>query len=156
MSLNDRNSTVREMSNETDLGLRISMPNDENTTPALETPPSDTSVSFLRDCSLSPCHDKKRKREKMTSSREEEEEQSIHEMMQIFGLARVTALSPSRKMENLWTRRKRMSLAESKGDIQALSVSVVNNNVESKIKQERPSNGRNRRRLHSSGSFRYV
>ena len=32
-----------------------------------------------------------------------------------------------------------MSLAESKGDIQALSVSVVNNNVESKIKQERPS-----------------
>ena len=142
------------MSNETDSSLRITMPNDENTTPALETPPSDTSVSFLRDCSLSPCHDKKRKRDKMTPK--EEEEQSIHEMMQIFGLARVTALSPSRKMENLWTRRKRMSLAESKGDIQALSVSVVNNNVESKMKQERPSNGRNRRRLHSSGSFRYV
>eukprot|EP00938_MAST-03A_sp_MAST-3A-sp1_P003612 g3612.t1 len=148
------------MSNETDSSLRITMPNDENTTPALETPPSDTSVSFLRDCSLSPCHDKKRKRDKMTPK--EEEEQSIHEMMQIFGLARVTTLSSSHrdgsnsKMENLWTRRKRMSLAESKGDIQALSVSVVNNNVESKMKQERPSNGRNRRRLNSSGSFRYV
>lgn len=166
MSSSDRNSTIRESSNETDgLGLRISMPNDENTLgpPALETPPNDMSISFLRDTCLSPCHEKKRKREKMISSfreEEEEEEEALREMMQVFGLTRVTALSRRRdcsnnKMDNLWTRRKRTALSESKGDIQALSVSVVNN-VESKMMQERPSNGRNRRRLHSSGSFRYV
>jgi hypothetical protein len=166
MSSNDFTSTSFEDSNESEgtiLGLRISTSNEASVLgpPTMETPPSDMKLGCLRNRdggSLSPCHDKKRKRESMMNSSRgvDEEELTIREMMQIFGITRLCSRDRSiSKKENLWTRRKRTALSESKGDIQALSVSV--GGAETILhKQEKPSNGRNRRRLHSSGSFRYV